>query len=136
MSIHSLYRSGKLVILNAGQSPISDLYSLFYLHQNKNAILLTPSIKQTLNKMGISYTESRNEATLDFTQCLRDNFQHPYQKHILSFIMGVNAEEYPQAVWQVVMDYLRSVAQGGPEEALVPNFHDMLVINAISESFD
>ena len=125
--------SGKLVIINAGKSPLSDLYNLFYLHQNKATMMFTPSIRECIDKMGIACTQSRNEAMLDFTQCFRDNFQHPYQKHILGFIMQVNAEEYPQAVWQVVTDYLRSVAQGGPEKALVPNYHDIIVVNTTSD---
>ena len=92
-------------------------------------MMFSPSIKQSLEKLGASFThKSTNKCMMDLTQYFKDDFQLPHQKHVLNFLAHCNLEMYPPVMTELVLEYLRAIAEGAPEKVLVPNSNDMIVV--------
>ena len=92
-------------------------------------MILSPSIRECLKKMGVTITRDfTNTTRMDLTECFKDDFQLPHHKHILSFLAQCNLELYPEAVSQLVKEYLRAVAEGQPDRVLVGNANDIIIV--------
>ena len=89
----------------------------------------SPEIRDCLKKMGVTITRDlSNQTMMDLTEYVKNDFQLPNQKHMLSFITHCNLDLYPKALSQLVKEYLRAIAEGQPEKALMRNSNDIIIV--------
>lgn len=97
--------------------------------QNKTTFMRSPEIRDCLKRMGITITgDSTNRTMLDLTEYFKDDFRLPRQRYVLSFLAHCDLDQYPEAVSQLVKEYLRAIAEGQPDKAMICHLNDMIVV--------
>ena len=116
-----------IIVITKSRSPTNQLYSRFWLHEHQWPLKFSDSVIETLDNLGIKYEMDLIEGENDLTECFKDGFQKPHQKHILEFITHTRMDCYPPAVAQTCIDYLSSVAKGKPKEHKIPRVTAFIV---------
>ena len=90
---------------------------------------VTSSVTSALDNMEVTYTmETPADIGLDLTPCFKEEFKHPFHKVVLDFIAQTKMAQYPPTVFQVSVDYLRSIAQGKPDKYVINHAVNWLVV--------
>ena len=105
-----------MVLLDSEQSPKTQLFSRFWLHEHKWAMSFADSVVRVLSSQTKKFDMETIIGFEDFTECFKDDFEKPAHKKLLGFLTHTDIEQYPPAVVKTCIDYLASVAEGKPRE--------------------
>ena len=91
----------------------------FWLHEHGWPLKLSDSVTDNLDALGVEYKTESIYAEMDCTDSFRDEFQKPYQKALLDFMIHTKLERYPPEISQLCIEYLASVAIGKPKQYII-----------------
>ena len=105
-----------LIVITKSQSPNSELYWRFWLHEHKWPLKFSDSVIESLNTLGEKYEVELVEGYIDLADCFKNDFKEPQYKYVLDFATHTRMDRYPTAITQTCIDYLLSAAIGKPEQ--------------------
>ena len=108
-----------ILIANLDSPGFMNIMCRFWLHEHGWPMKLSDSVTDNLDTLGIEYKTELISLEMDCTDCFRDEFQKPYQKALLDFMIHVKLERYPPEISQLCIEYLASVAIGKPKQYLL-----------------
>ena len=108
-----------LIVTLAPDYPALKIMYHFWLHEHGWPMKLSGSVTDNLNTLGVKYKTESIYAEMDCTDCFRDEFQKPYQKALLDFMIHTKLERYPPEISQLCIEYLASIATGKPKQYVI-----------------
>ena len=109
-----------ILIANPDYCGLMKIMTHFWLHEHGWPLKLSDSVTDNLNTLGIEYKTESIDEEMDCTDSFRDEFQKPYQKAFLDFMIHTKLERYPPEISQLCIECLASVAVGKPKQYLIP----------------
>ena len=120
MFVSQYYAGRMFILLTTPNSPKTQLFHRFYLHEHGWPMKFSNTATDTLDTLGIEYRTELIDGELDFNECFRDGFQKPHQKFLLDFMTHTKTERYPLKISQLCVEFLASAAIGKPEQYIIP----------------
>ena len=121
--------SGVLLIISSSKQSIDQLITRFWSHQRPGHPLhTTETVLEVLSQLGLSHTVSREPVSFNLTSPLSENFQSPESLMLLDHLVFCRLSDYPPEVLQLVVEFLRTIAQTNGSQTTVSSVSDMIAI--------